>query len=139
MRLIPFYASAGITGFESPAEEYRQLGLSLDQLLIWHPNSTFMGFARGDSMQGVGIFFGDLLIVDRYETSRDDDVIVANYNGEFVCKIIDKTNGILLSANEHYTPQFINEHDTFNIEGVVTSSLRFHRDSPILARLRCML
>lgn len=56
MRIIPIYASAGLIGFESPAEEYRQLDLSLDQLLIIHPNATFMGFARGDSMQGVGIY-----------------------------------------------------------------------------------
>lgn len=139
MRIIPIYASAGLTGFESPAEEYRQLGLSLDQLLIIHPNATFMGFARGDSMQGVGIYFGDLLIVDRHETARDGDVIVANYNGEFVCKIIDKTRRLLLSANEQFQPKPIHDYDTFNIEGVVVSSIRFHRQNPTLANLKCML
>lgn len=139
MRIIPIYASAGLTGFESPAEEYRQLGLSLDQLLIIHPNATFMGFARGDSMQGVGIYFGDLLIVDRHETVRDGDVIVANFNGEFVCKIIDKTSRLLLSANEQFQPQPIHDYDTFSIEGVVVSSIRFHRQNPTLANLKCML
>ncbi|WP_300482557.1 S24 family peptidase [Shewanella sp.] len=133
MRIIPIYASAGLTGFESPAEEYRQLGLSLDQLLIIHPNVTFMGFARGDSMQGVGIYFGDLLIVDRHETARDGDVIVANFNGEFVCKILDKTSRLLLSANEQFQPQPIHDYDTFSIEGVVVSSIRCHRQSPLLA------
>ncbi|WP_172591171.1 LexA family protein [Shewanella xiamenensis] len=139
MRIIPIYASAGLTGFESPAEEYRQLGLSLDQLLIIHPNATFMGFARGDSMQGAGIYFGDLLIVDRHETARDGDVIVANFNGEFVCKILDKTSRLLLSANEQFQPQPIHDYDTFSIEGVVVSSIRFHRQNSTLANLKCLL
>ena len=57
MNIIPIRARAGITGFESPAEEYRQLPLSLDELLIDHPSSTFIGRANGDSMEGFGIFF----------------------------------------------------------------------------------
>ncbi len=55
MNIIPISASAGITGFESPATDYRQLPLSLDELLIEHPSSTFIGLANGDSMEGVGI------------------------------------------------------------------------------------
>ena len=53
MKVIPIFAEAGISGFESPAAEYKELGLSLDQLLIKHPNATFIGQANGDSMQGV--------------------------------------------------------------------------------------
>ncbi|UCX04753.1 LexA family protein [Shewanella sp. HL-SH8] len=133
MRIIPIHASAGITGFESPASEYLQLSLSLDELLIEHPNATFIGVASGDSMQGVGIFYGDLLIVDRHETARHGDVIVANFNGEFVCKILDKNRRLLLSSNELYQPQAINYYDSFNIEGVVIRSIRCHRQSPLLA------
>ena len=79
MKVIPIYIEAGISGFESPAAEYKELGLSLDQLLIRHPNATFIGQASGQSMQGVGIFDGDLLIVDRSLTARNGDVVVANY------------------------------------------------------------
>ena len=64
MNIIPISASAGITGFESPAKEYAQLPMDLDELLIAHPRSTFIGRACGESMQGGGIFDGDLLIVD---------------------------------------------------------------------------
>ena len=46
MRFIPIVASAGITGFESPAAEYLQLGLSLDEMLVQHPSSTFIGLAQ---------------------------------------------------------------------------------------------
>lgn len=84
MKVIHILAEAGISGFESPAAEYKELGLSLDQLLIKHPNATFIGQASGDSMQGVGIFNGDLLILDRSLTAKNGDVIVANYNGCFV-------------------------------------------------------
>ncbi|MGS0680653.1 LexA family protein [Shewanella sp. 0m-11] len=132
MNIIPISASAGITGFESPATDYKQLPLSLDELLIEHPSSTFIGHASGDSMEGVGIFDGDILIVDRHVDVRNQDVIVANFNGSFVCKIIDKVNRLLLSANESHMSTPILEHDTFSVEGVVIRSIRCHRKSPIL-------
>ena len=139
MRIIPIFASAGLTGFESPAEEYRELGLSLDQLLVNHPNATFIGLVQGDSMEGVGIFDGDVLIVDRSLTAVDGDVIVGNYNGEFVCKIINKTNRLLLSANSKHQAQVIHDYDSFKSEGVVTCSLRLHRFNPLLQSLLCSL
>ncbi|WP_394131985.1 LexA family protein [Shewanella maritima] len=134
MNIIPILASAGITGFESPAADYKQLPLSLDELLIEHPSATFIGQAMGDSMQGVGIYDGDILIVDRHVDMRNLDVIVANYNGTFVCKIIDKVNRQLLSANENHMSTAITEHDTFSVEGVVVRSIRCHRKSPVLER-----
>ncbi|OEE63922.1 DNA polymerase V [Enterovibrio norvegicus FF-454] len=132
MTIIPILASAGITGFESPAGDYRQLPLSLDELLVEHPSATFIGKASGDSMQGVGIFDGDILIVDRHVTARDGDVIVANLNGEFICKLLDVPRRLLLSANDKYSSVAITKHDTFTIEGVVIRSIRCHRQSPLL-------
>jgi DNA polymerase V len=134
MRVILSKASAGITGFESPATDYSQLPLSLDELLIEHPSATFIGQAQGDSMQGVGIFDGDILIVDRHVVIRNNDVVVANFNGEFVCKIIDTLSRQLLSSNELYQPVPIHDFDTFSIEGVVTRSIRCHRSSSLLRR-----
>ena len=127
MKVIPIYIDAGISGFESPAAEYKELSLSLDELLIEHANATFIGLASGDSMQGIGIFDGDLLIVDRAEAAKHTDVIVANYNGNFVCKLIDKTNKQLLSASKSHQAVSISDADTFQIEGVVTRSVRLHR------------
>ncbi|MBP3141831.1 LexA family protein [Aliivibrio fischeri] len=134
MNVIPLHASAGISGFESPAAEYSQLSFDLDELLIEHPSSTFIGCASGDSMQGVGIFDGDLLIVDRYVTVQSNDVIVANFNGEFVCKILDTQRRLLVSANEKYQTVPINDYDTFTIEGGVTRSIRCHRPSYLLSQ-----
>ena len=56
LKFIPLKAQAGIAGFESPAAEYTQLTLTLDQILIDHPAATYLGFVEGDSMTGVGIF-----------------------------------------------------------------------------------
>jgi len=132
MNIIPISASAGITGFESPAAEYHQLTCSLDEILIDHPSATFIGKASGDSMEGVGIFDGDLLIVDRHVTARQHDVIVANFNGEFVCKLLDVRQRMLVSANDKIKPVFINDLDSFSIEGVVIRSIRCHRPSYLL-------
>lgn len=132
MIIIPICAHAGINGFESPASDYQQLSLSLDTLLVEHPSSTFIGKASGDSMQDVGIFDGDILIVDRHVKVRNGDVIVANLNGEFVCKLLDITHRLLLSANNNYPSVAISSDDTFSIEGVVIRSIRCHRQSPLL-------
>lgn len=132
MKFIPITASAGITGFESPASDYLQLPLSLDSLLIEHPSATFIGKADGHSMQGVGIFSGDILIVDRHVTVKDSDVIVANLNGEFICKILNVSERLLISANPNYKTIYINEGDQFTIEGVVIRSIRCHRASQLL-------
>ncbi|EGQ7798746.1 translesion error-prone DNA polymerase V autoproteolytic subunit [Vibrio parahaemolyticus] len=133
MKVIPIPASAGITGFESPAAEYNQLDLSLDELLVERPSSTFLGFANGDSMTGLGIFDGDLLIVDRFPVAQHNDVIVANLNGEFICKVLDMTNRQLLSANSKYSSVTITENDQFTIEGIVVGSIRMFRKSYLLS------
>jgi DNA polymerase V len=127
VKVIPVYIEAGITGFESPAAEYKELGLSLDELLIEHPNATFIGLASGSSMEGVGIYDGDLLLVDRAEKVKNLDVIVANLNGELVCKLLDTHKRVLLSAAPQYPPVLINESDEFQLEGIVTRSIRLHR------------
>jgi len=129
MKVIPIYIEAGISGFESPAAEYKELGLSLDQLLISNPDATFIGMAKGQSMQGVGIFDGDLLLVDRSLNVNDGDVIVANYNGCFTCKFIDKKHARLLSASKTHKPVQISAEDEFQVEGVVTRSIRLHRQA----------
>ena len=135
MFVIPVYIEAGVCGFESPAAQYAELGVSLDELLIKHPDATFIGIASGNSMQEVRIFEGDLLLVDRAEQADNGDVIVANLNGLFVCKLLDKTNARLLSASPLHKPVQLTSADEFQLEGVVTLSMRMHRPSPEL--LKC--
>jgi DNA polymerase V len=134
MNVIPIYASAGITGFESPAAEYLQQSLHLDEILIEHPSATLIVQAEGDSMQGVGIFDGDILVVDRHLSVKNLDVVVACLNGDFVCKILDVNNRILLSANSENEPVSITSNEMFTLEGVVSKSIRCHRPSNIFGQ-----
>jgi DNA polymerase V len=129
MKVIPIYCNCGITSFESPAAEYSEMSLSLDDLLIKNPTASFIGLAAGFSMTGVGIFDGDLLIVDRSREVKDGSIIVANYNGSFICKILDKTNNRLLSASKDHPPVIIGEGDVFQLEGSVPVSVRKHDET----------
>ena len=126
MKLAPISAQAGIVGFESPASQYTQSSLSLDELLIDHPSATYFASVDGDSMIEAGIFSGDILIVSRSTQIKNMSIIVANLNGVFVCKYLDKENRRLLSANDDFSPHLISEGDEFQIEGVVTRSIRMH-------------
>ena len=132
LRIIPVVAQAGITGFESPAAEYRELGLDLDALLIDHPTATFIGQAQGDSMTGVGIFDGDLLIVDRSAAPTSLDVVVANLTGVFVCKLFDRKSMVLISPGKSHNPYVLSEGDVFEEEGIVVRSVRMHRYTRML-------
>lgn len=123
MKILSVNVDAGVSSFESPAAEYKELGLSLDNLLITNSEATYLAKASGHSMTGVKIFDGDIIIIDRSQDFEHLDTVVANFNGNFVCKILDTKRGYLLSASDDYPPVKITSEDTFQIEGVVTSSI----------------
>ncbi|EGQ9744209.1 S24 family peptidase [Vibrio parahaemolyticus] len=127
MKILQIKASAGLCGFESPASEYSELQLSLDELLVDKPSSVWLGIAAGDSMIGAGIFDGDLLIIDRSAEVQQGDIVVVNFNGEFAVKQIDIYRRLLMSHNQNIKPVYIGDLDVFSSEGVVTSSVRLHR------------
>ena len=129
LKVIPLAAQAGIAGFESPAAEYKQLGLDLDELLIDHPTATYIGLAKGESMTGYGIFDGDLLIVDRAAHRGSLDIVVANLNGVFVCKLFDRRAMVLLSGADEHAPYVLSPGDEFDEEGIVIRSIRMHRSA----------
>ena len=128
---VAFYAPLFITrvpaGFPSPADDYMDKKLDLNEHFIKHPEATFYCRVSGQSMTGAGIFDGDLLIVDRAVNPAHGDVVLAVLNGELTCKILDMHNRRLLSANDNYPPLPIEEGADFQIEGVVINSIRSHR------------
>src|SRR5436305_879152 len=83
---IPFFSSVLHAGFPSPADDYKENILDLNELVIQHPGATFYVRVRGDSMKGAGIEAGDVVVVDRAITARHNAVIVALINGEFTLK-----------------------------------------------------
>jgi DNA polymerase V len=102
--------------------------LSLDQLMNIRAPETYLVRVEGDSMEGAGIFDGDILIVDKGRTPIRGNIIIAVINGEPLCKRLDfaGVDPVLRSENTKYPPRFILESDDFDVWGVVRYSLRDH-------------
>lgn len=77
-----------VAGFPSPAEQYREPPLDLNELLVKRPAATYFVRVSGDSMSGAGISDGDLLVVDRSLRPADGDIIVACVDGDFTVKTL---------------------------------------------------
>lgn len=109
-------------GFPSPAADYIDKSIDLNEVLIKNKPATFLVKALGDSMTGVGIYSGDILIVDKSITPANKNVVVAILNGEFTVKrfIKEKDKVILRPENIKYKDFEINSEDDFKIWGVVT-------------------
>lgn len=111
--------------FPSPAEDYAETSLDLNELLIQKPAATFFVRAKGDSMEGAGIFDGDLLIIDRSLTARHDRVVLAVMDGEFTLKRLYQKEGKirLISENSKYPPIDVTEEMEFKVWGVATACI----------------
>ncbi|HTB99717.1 MAG TPA: translesion error-prone DNA polymerase V autoproteolytic subunit [Ferruginibacter sp.] len=120
---LPLYLSRIKAGFPSPAEDYLDKKLDLNEYLIKHPASTFFVKVKGDSMTGAGINSGDILIVDRSLEPKDKCIVVAVVNGEFTVKRVSKkvSRVSLLAENPKYPAIEINESMDFEVWGVVTN------------------
>jgi len=124
---LKLFSTKVAAGFPSPADDYIEKGLSLDELLIKHPSATYLAIANGDSMTGCGIFNDDILIIDRSVPPAHGDIVIAAIDGELTCKFLNLTLNQLLSANPKFPPIHINTDCDLIIEGVVISSIRRHK------------
>lgn len=117
----PLYHSAIAAGFPSPADDYIDNQLDLTELLIQHPSATFFLRVSGSSMEGAGIYHGDLLIVDRSLEAEDGKIVIAVLDGEMTVKRLhrDKQKLWLLPENPLYPNLEISEDMQFEIWGVV--------------------
>ena len=96
---IPLYCSKVPAGFPSPADDFIEAHLDLNDFLIQHPAATFMVRATGDSMINAGIFSDDILIVDRSITAESGMVVIAAIDGELTVKRLQLTpDSMLLQA-----------------------------------------
>jgi len=119
---LPLYTSRIKAGFPSPADDYIEKNLDLNEYLVKHPSSTFFVKVEGDSMFETGIRSGDILIVDRSLEVKNNKVVIAAINGELTVKRIQKKKDkiFLIPDNEKYSPIEVSEDATFEIWGVVT-------------------
>jgi DNA polymerase V len=120
--LVPLYSSSVPAGFPSPADDYLDGKIDLNQHLIHHPEATFLVKVEGNSMVGAGIFSGDTLIVDRSIQPHHGQVVLAILNGEFTVKKYNLVDGktSLLAENPDYLPIEITQDSDFQVWGVVT-------------------
>ena len=115
-----------MAGFPSPAEEFTELSISLDKILIKNPPATFMAYVDGNSMVNMGIHSGDIIIIDKSLSAISGDIIVAILNGEFLIKELSYINGkpILIPHNSSYSTIHIDKNMEFQVWGVVVHSIR---------------
>lgn len=123
MRLMSHRISAG---FPSPAADYAEDGLDLNDYLVRNKPASFMFTVKGDSMINAGIVEGDKVIVDRSVNPKSKDIVVAVVNGEYTIKRLYKTTSKieLRPENPAYQPIVFKEGSELEIWGVVVGVVR---------------
>lgn len=118
-------------GFPSPAADYVEGRLDLSEVLVPHPSTTFTLRISGHSLQRAGVHDGDLAIVDRSLHARHDDIVVAVLDGELTAKRLLVRGGRTWLAPDSDDPQYraveVTGRPDFEIWGVISSTIRFHR------------
>ena len=120
---LPFYLHKAGAGFPSPATDYIEEDIDLNIHLIKNTPATFVIRVQGKSMSNVGIYDGDLLIVDKSLKPKNLSIVIANVHDELVVKsfIKDKELKFLSSGSKSFKDRiFINEESNIFIWGVVT-------------------
>ena len=123
---IPYVISKVSAGFPSPADDYLEKILSIDKLLIKNQASTFLIRVGGDSMINIGIYEGDILIIDRSIDAKSKDIVIASIFDELTVKrLIFDTQGNpqLKAENPLYSNIEIKNKEDLIIWGVVTSAI----------------
>lgn len=122
---IPLFLNPVRAGFPSPAEDFKEKDLDLNEYLIQHPASTYMVRVKGDSMIDLGYYPGDILIVDKSKIPVNGSLIIAGIDYEFTFKkYIKEGDKIkLIPANKKYQPIVITPETNFEVWGVVIHSI----------------
>lgn len=129
---LPFLLSLAECGFPSPADDYVDRVLNLDELVVKNPDATYFVRARGDSMIGAGIHDGDVLVVDRSREVEHRDIVVAVVSGELTVKRFHVkawwggrvARVHLLAENPDYPPIEVTPEMELTVWGVVTYVFR---------------
>lgn len=122
---LPLYGHKVVAGFPSPADDYVEDRLDLNEKLIRNKEATFLLVVQGDSMRDAGIKDGDTLVVDRSLAPRDGKIVIAALDGELTVKrlSIKSTGTWLVPENDRYPPILVREESDIVIWGVVTATI----------------
>ena len=123
---LPLDAIKISAGFPSPAADYEDKRLDINEYLIRNPVSTFFFPVQGESMQGAEIFDGDILVVDRSVRARHGHIVVAFVNGERLVKRLYRRAGrvALVAENSSYPALEVEEGMELEVWGVVVGKFK---------------
>ncbi len=121
-RSIPLTNNSISAGFPSPADDFKEIRISLDKEIVRNEEATFYARVDGDSMQGAGLSDGDLIVIDRSEEPKNGSIAVCFLDGEFTVKRLKLKNQevYLMPENSRYSPIKIDEGSELSIWGIVT-------------------
>ncbi len=118
---LPMFSERVPCGFPSPAQDYVERCIDLNELMIQHPSATYFVKSSGDSMIDAGIGEGDLLVVDSSRRAVHGSIVIAAIDGEFTVKRLQLHPIVMLKPeNSAYAPIMIGSEDNLDIFGVVT-------------------
>ncbi|MDA8481266.1 translesion error-prone DNA polymerase V autoproteolytic subunit [Citrobacter sp. Awk 4] len=118
---IPLFSDLVQCGFPSPAADYVEQRIDLNELLVQHPSATYFVKASGDSMIDAGIGEGDLLVVDSSRKAEHGDIVIAAVDGEFTVKRLQLRPTVQLNPeNRAWSPIIIGSEEILDVFGVVT-------------------
>ena len=120
---LPLFNGKVAAGFPSPADDYVEKNLDLNELLVQKPAATFFVRAQGESMLGAGIHPNDILVVDRSLEAVPGKVVICAINGELTVKRLERVNDQwqLKAENPAYADIVIHDELELVIWGVVTN------------------
>ena len=109
-------------GFPSPADDFKELRISIDQEVVRNEEATFYARVSGESMQGAGLDDGDLLVIDRSIEPKNGKIAVCYIDGEFTVKRLKVVeDGVfLIPENPKYQPIKVTEENELIVWGIVT-------------------
>src|SRR6056300_955879 len=117
------WAQEGISaGFPSPADDFKELRISIDQEVVRNESATFYARVSGESMQGAGLDDGDLLVIDRSLEPKDNKIAVCFIDGEFTVKrlALKGEQLFLMPENKNYKPIEVTPENNLLVWGIVT-------------------
>tara|TARA_B100001113_G_C20665476_1_gene429757 strand:- start:40 stop:474 length:435 start_codon:yes stop_codon:yes gene_type:complete len=109
-------------GFPSPADDFKEIRISLDKELVKNKEATFYARVSGDSMENAGLSDGDLIVIDRSIDPQNNKIAVCFLDGEFTVKRIIKKDGklYLKPENKNYSIIEIKKENQLLIWGIIT-------------------
>ena len=121
---LPLFLSRIKAGFPSPAEDFMENKMNLNDYVIKNPHSSYLVKVSGDSMIGAGIFDGDILVVDRSVSATNNRIVIAMIDGDFLVKRLRIYNNAyyLIAESSRYAPIEVKDKE-LTIWGVVTYSI----------------